>query len=213
MLVFDFDGTIADSLAVSVDIANEIGPHFGLPSIDESQLQQLKGLSLREFLQEANLHWSQVPELAIRARAAFKKHLNRVEPIAGMPELIESLAQQSCPMHILTSNTRSNVQAFLKKHDIQGFGRIISPRNIHGKGASLKKLCTQFGYTPDQALMIGDELRDIQAAQQAAVPVVAVTWGLNSESLLRSTKPTHCVTSVDALHAVIQQHLAQGKIL
>ena len=206
LLIFDFDGTIANSLAVALDIANELAPEFGLPQTDAQRFRKLKSLSLQELLQEAGLAWHQLPRLAMRGRAAFKKRMNQVEPIAGMDVLLKTLSTDH-RLGILTSNSKSTVEAFLKAHELEYFSFVDAPRNVLGKALAIRKILNREGFSADQAIMIGDEVRDIEAAQAAGIKAVAVTWGLNSATRLQEAKPDAQASTVAELQALLLSHI------
>ena len=113
LLIFDFDGTIADTLAVAVDIVNEVGLEFGIPRVTTEEFMNLKHKNVSELMEMAGMSWMQLPLFVKRIRDHFKVHLHKVTPIEGMPEVLDSLQGQGFRMGILTSNTEESVQEFL----------------------------------------------------------------------------------------------------
>ncbi|GAB4427808.1 MAG: HAD family hydrolase [Bacteroidia bacterium] len=190
LLVFDFDGTIADTLLIAEQILNETGHEFGLPPVSREQIMQYKHLSLTELMNLSGLKWVQLPVFIRRARSGFKRHMGQVKPIEGMPDVLRELAR-TYRMGILTSNSEEGVRAFLTQHDLQLFEFIHSPSSLFGKGKRLKKILKAHSLQPDDLIMIGDEQRDIEAAHQAGIDSIAVTWGFNGPHLLRAVEPTY----------------------
>lgn len=204
-LLCDFDGTIVDSLAVVLDIANEVAPEFGLPEIDEEKLKALRGLSTKEFMREAALKWYQLPKLALRGKAAFKKRLPQIQPIEGMPELLHRLHAEGVRMGILTSNSKATVRQFLEMHQLDYFEFITTSRKVMGKADSLKRLIKKEGLVAHRVIMIGDEVRDIEAARACGVHIVTVSWGLNSAERLAEAKPDVLVRTVGELEEYLKK--------
>jgi phosphoglycolate phosphatase len=201
LLIFDFDGTIADTLMVALQILNELGADYGLPHVDRDQFVELKQKTVTELMQLSGLSWFQLPGFVRKARASFRAHLSEVHPVAGIPETLRDLQAQDFRMGILTSNTKEGVDAFLQQHDLQLFEFIHAPDSLFGKAKVIRKILSHEALRPDDVVMIGDELRDIEAAQKAGIDSVAVTWGFNTETLLQSATPSHVAHQpTDLLH-------------
>lgn len=199
LLIFDFDGTIADTLPVAITIVNALGKEFGFPQLKQNEFLELKHKSIKELLEISGLSWLQLPLFVKRARDLFKEHLLEVHPILGMPEILHTLHRRGYRMGILTSNTQEGVRQFLHSNDVQGFEFIHAPDSLFGKSKVIRKIMKASRLSPQEIVMIGDEVRDIEAAQKAGVESVGVTWGFNSAQLLKTTGPDHVVEEPDEL--------------
>lgn len=96
---------------------------------------------------------------------------------------------------ILTSNSEANVRAFLKNHDLELFDFIKSSSKLLGKGSVLRRLMKEFQLKPRGIFFVGDELRDIEAAQETGVHMAAITWGYNSSEALSEASPDYLFTN------------------
>ncbi|MEM7371624.1 MAG: HAD-IA family hydrolase [Bacteroidota bacterium] len=199
LLIFDFDGTIADTLVVAEQVLNETGREFGLPRISRQQLMEFKHKSIPELLKLSGLSWIQLPSFVKKLRSRFKSHAKQVNPIQGMPEILSTLKTRGYRMEILTSNAQEVVQCFLQDHDLSVFEFVHAPDSIFGKSKALKNILKRRKLSASQVVMIGDELRDVEAAQKVGMESIAVTWGFNSEQLLRKGGANHIVTKPDHL--------------
>jgi phosphoglycolate phosphatase len=199
MLIFDFDGTIADTLPVAVEIVNALGGEFGFRQVQQEEFIELKHKSIRELLELSGLSWLQLPLFVKRARDLFKEHLLEVHPILGMPEILHTLHRRGYRMGILTSNTPEGVQHFLKAHEVHWFEFIHAPDSIFGKSKVIRKIMKTCKLAAGEIVMIGDEVRDIEAAQKAGVSSVGVTWGFNSAQLLKTIRPDHVIEAPEEL--------------
>ncbi len=193
LLIFDFDGTIADTLLVALDILNELGEDFDFPPIDRKLFVELKQKTVPELVQLSGLSWFQLPGLLRKARGRFKAHLAEVYPVPGMPEVLTQLKEEGFRLGILTSNTKEGVQAFLEAHDLALFEFIQAPDSLFGKAKIIRKILSHEALKPSEVIMIGDELRDIEAAQKAGIDSIAVTWGFNTEGVLVQAQPSYVV--------------------
>ena len=109
LIIFDFDGTIADTLVIAEQIMQDLGPEFGLPKVSSQEIIALKHKSVPELLKLSGMSWTQVPLFLRRARGRFKNYIRQVNPILGMPEALLVLRNRGYRMGILTSNSKTSV--------------------------------------------------------------------------------------------------------
>ncbi len=191
-LVFDFDGTIADTLAETWSIFNEIAPDYGIRQVGEHEIQGLRHLSLKQILSELGIPKRKVPSLIARGSGMMRANIDRLQLIAGMREALTEMRGHVESFGILTSNSTANVDVFLRNHGLRDqFEFVSSTSKLTGKARHLRAIRKTFSLKHDEMLYIGDELRDVKAAQKARIPHAAVTWGFNSRESLLKSKPTH----------------------
>lgn len=191
-LVFDFDGTIADTLGETRRIFNVIAPDYGIRQVAEHELDHLRHLSLKDLLDHLEIPKRRVPALISRGTGMMRGNISQLKLIDGMPEVLLELRRHVHSFGILTSNSTANVDLFLRNHGLrEQFDFISSTSKLTGKSKHLKAIRKTFSVRPDEMLYIGDELRDVKASQKAGVPIAAVTWGFNSRQALAAAKPDY----------------------
>jgi phosphoglycolate phosphatase len=191
-LVFDFDGTIADTLAETRRIFNEMAPDFGIRQVAEHELEHLRHLSLKQLLTHLDIPKRRVPGLISRGTGMMRGNITRLQVIEGMTEVIIELRRHVHCFGILTSNATANVDLFLRTHGLrEPFDFISSTSKLTGKAKHLKAIRKTFSLRPEEMLYIGDELRDVKASQKAGIPIAAVTWGFNSRESLAAESPDY----------------------
>ncbi len=194
-LVFDFDGTIADTLGETRRIFNQIAPDYGIRQIEEHELDGLRHLSLKQLLDHLDIPKRRVPALISRGTGLMRGNITRLRMIEGMSEVLMEMRRHVHSFGILTSNASSNVDLFLRTHGMrEQFDFISSTSKLTGKAKHLKAIRKTFSLRPEQMLYIGDEIRDVKAAQKADIPIAAVTWGFNSRESLAAENPDHLFT-------------------
>jgi phosphoglycolate phosphatase len=195
-LVFDFDGTIADTLGETRLIFNKIAPDYGIREVAEHELDGLRHLSLKELLDHLNIPKRRVPALITRGTAMMRTNITKLQLIHGMAEVLVELRKQVRSFGVLTSNATANVDLFLRNHGLrEQFDFISSTSKLTGKAKHLKAIRKTFSLRSEELLYIGDELRDVKASQKAGIPVAAVTWGFNSRESLAASKPNYIFDS------------------
>jgi len=191
-LVFDFDGTIADTLGETRLIFNQIAPDYGIRQVAELELDGLRHLSLKQLLDHLDIPKRRVPALITRGTSMMRANITQLQLIPGMHQVLIELRRHVRSFGILTSNATSNVDLFLKAHGLrEQFDFISSTSKLTGKAKHLRAIRKTFSLRPEDLLYIGDELRDVKASQKASVPIAAVTWGFNSRDSLAASAPDY----------------------
>ncbi len=191
-LVFDFDGTIADTLGETRRIFNRIAPDYGIREVAEHELDGLRHLSLKELLDHLDIPKRRVPALIARGTGLMRGNITELQLIPGMREVLVELRRHVRSFGILTSNATANVDLFLRTHGLRDqFDFISSTSKLTGKSKHLKAIRKTFSLRSEELLYIGDELRDVKASQKAGIPIAAVTWGFNSREALAAAVPDY----------------------
>lgn len=191
-LVFDFDGTIADTLGETRLIFNRIAPDYGIREVAEHELDHLRHLSLKELLDHLDIPKRRVPALISRGTGMMRSNIAQLKLIEGMPQVLVELRRHVRSFGILTSNATANVDLFLRTHGLrEQFDFISSTSKLTGKSKHLKAIRKTFSLRAEELLYIGDELRDVKASQKAGIPIAAVTWGFNSRESLAASEPNY----------------------
>ena len=191
-LVFDFDGTIADTLGETRLIFNKLAPDYGIREVAEHELDHLRHLSLKELLDHLEIPKRRVPALIARGTGMMRGNITQLKLIGGMHEVLVELRRHVHSFGILTSNATANVDLFLRTHGLrEQFDFISSTSKLTGKAKHLKAIRKTFSLRAEQLLYIGDELRDVKASQKAGIPIAAVTWGFNSRESLAAAEPDY----------------------
>jgi phosphoglycolate phosphatase len=189
-LVFDFDGTLADSLEMLLSIGNRLAVEFRYPPVTYREFQRLRSLSSREILKESRVSLWRLPGLLRRLKQEQRRMIGELEPIEGVAAVIEQLYDRGVRLGIVTSNSQENVEAFLVHHDLRHCFDFVYAGTVFGKGKLLRRMLRQQHLRGDEVMYVGDEVRDIQASHQADLRVCSVAWGFNTAEALRASGPT-----------------------
>ncbi len=183
MLLFDFDGTLADTFLLGSQLINEYADRFGYQRID---FEKNKNKSARELIKMAKVHWWEIPRLLRFFRRETIAHAQEIEAFTGIPELILTLHGRGIAMGVVSTNSQTIIDTFLQKYNIQNcFSYYKTEVSLFGKKRALRKSRHQLkrqGY--ESLIYIGDELRDIEACKAADIPIISCAWGFNSFEIL-----------------------------
>lgn len=203
ILFFDFDGTIADSIEVALEIIGELAPEYNMPTFSRAELLALKNKSIPELLSLSGISVFQIPSIIIKGREKFHQKMEGVKIYPEMKNVLQTLFESGYEMHILTSNAKKNVAYFLEKYDLPFFTEIHTPNALLGKSKIIRKVLKTKKLSSKNIWMIGDEVRDIEAGKEAGIFSLAVNWGFNSETLLQTANPDVLVGSPEKLLEVL----------
>jgi len=192
LLVWDFDGTLADSLPISLEIFNRMAGEHGFKPILDPQI--VRTMTILRFIRAHRIPLIQVPRL-IRKFLVSQSQMMPTTPL--YPELatmLLSLTDQGARLGIVSFNKELNIRTCLKASQVeQHFEFVIGCGGLFGKRRALRKVVKSHGFKRHEVLYIGDEVRDVVAARKAGVDMAAVTWGFNSSEVLAKHNPTYLV--------------------
>lgn len=191
--IFDFDGTIADSIPSSINILKKLALINYNKKIDDNLIKELRDKTIPEVFKALNISLLKLPFIAHRARIELNKEVARLKPINGIKKLLQDLIKQGHILCIVSSNSKESIEKFLEKNNLLFFDAVITSSPVFGKSNSISRLLKQHGWKKSNTFYIGDEIRDVEAAKKAGIKMISVTWGVNSRSRLSSENPDFLV--------------------
>ena len=190
-VVFDFDGTIADTFLEGFRILNTLADEFGFKKLPMEELDGARDFSTRDLIKKLGIPKIKLPRISKRGTELMTDHISEIKPCVGMLDLVRDLHQRGYRLGILTSNSETNVSAFLKQNDIEVFEFIKSSSKLLGKSSVIRHILKDHKLQPKDILFVGDEIRDIEAAHETGIHMAAVTWGYNSPVVIKASAPDY----------------------
>ncbi len=190
-IIFDLDGTLADSMSIGLDILNEM--YLVDRVITREDYERTKNLTIKAIFKEFGVPLWRAPQMAVRARTEITKRIDEIPFFEGMDDTIKALAKKH-RLFVMSSNSLVNVQKFLELHNVrEPFEQIYGGAGIFGKAKVLNRVVRQHGLDKAKTYYVGDEVRDVIAAKKAGLRPISVTWGFNGEEILAAQHPEHIV--------------------
>ncbi len=205
VIIFDFDGTLADTSTLLRRIYNEMAAEHDWPAMSESDYQRLRGMSIGQAQHWAGIKSWQVPSLLRDGLKRFKGHASEIGVFDGIPELVKQLSGETAALYVLSTNTKASITEVLDRFELAELVIILRRSALFGKHHAIRHLLAKHKYQPDNVWMVGDEMRDIEAAKRAGVKSAAVTWGLQDENLLKTGNPDLIANTPSELRELIKQ--------
>ncbi len=199
--IFDFDGTIADTMDVIVDIYNRsIALRFRCKPIAESDRPRLRGAHPRDVMREYGVTVFKLPLMVLRARAELARRIHEIQPFPSMVQVLQSLESKGVTVGVLTTNSRTNVTRFFERHGLaHTFKFIYTNAFAFSRHRTLRRIMRKHKLSPRDTIFVADEVRDIDAARAAGIRIAAVAWGYNLKEALERRGPDWMIESPEAL--------------
>ena len=191
IILFDFDGTIADSFDNFLTIIERIREKYALPEIPKEIIEELRNEDARTLIKKLKIPFFKIPFIARDMKKIQGESIEKIQPFKNLPEVLKKLKDKGYFLGILTSNGERNVRNFLKKHDLEKFEFIHCDSSLFGKDKSIEKFLSQNFIEKGNVLYVGDEIRDIFACRKVGIKIIAVGWGFNSKEGLLKNKPDY----------------------
>ena len=203
-VLFDFDGTLADTLYEVVNIINSLSREFGYSKIKKKDIPKIRNKTAQEILKEAGISMFKLPFIVKRARLELNKVIEFLKPVQSIREVLLVLKKRRYKLGIVTSNSKENVEKFLKKNNFELFDFIYSGSSIFGKHKLLKDTLKKQNLKPNEVIYVGDETRDIEAARKNQIKIIAVIWGFNSRKILENYHPDFLIDKPKELLEILE---------
>ena len=205
VIIFDFDGTIADTLHYVRNIVNQLSDEFGFKKLKEEELEKLRGEKSKEAFKKIGIPLTKIPSFLKRVRLVFTRKFKDVKPVEGVREALNSLKKEGYELGIVTSSPKKNVEMFLNNNDLNLFDFIYSEGDIFNKDKPMNAFLKKRKLDPEQVFYVGDETRDIEAARKTGVRTIAVSWGFNNEEILSKEGPDYLIKEPKELIKIFTQ--------
>jgi HAD superfamily hydrolase (TIGR01509 family) len=189
VIIFDFDGTLADTIDILLSITNRLSAEFGFKSATKEELAQLSNLTSWQLLRYSGISIFKFPLLIRKLKAELRSEIPNIQLFPGIKEVLLELKKLGFQLGIITSNSRENVLASLERNGLQDTFTFIYSASTFGKHKVINSWLKREHINPKQVVYVGDEIRDIEAARKTGIKVIAVAWGFNSQEALVAHNP------------------------
>lgn len=208
VLIFDFDGTIADSFAPTMEILAREFRQWGNRFNRRYTPEMLRGLTIREIMGTIPGGWWKFIYLFAKAKKHVQENASKINAYPGIIYTLRTLHDQGYLLLIVTSNNKKTVSEFLARfHLSELFADIYPTKGLFRKAKTLKKVLHQWQIIPgnNRCFYVGDEIRDIQACKKINLPIIAVSYGFNSYAGLKKHHPNYLLKKPTQLLGLLKE--------
>ena len=212
LIIFDWDGTLFDSVGQIVTSLKFAAEQFNQPLSDEAA-QSIIGLGLPEV---AQILFPNVPELHDQILQCYGdhyvEHSKHDQWFEGVAEMLNDLKSQGIQLAVATGKSRRGLDRVLaqtKSTHLFEITRAASETKSKPNPLMLAEILEHTGLSADQAIMVGDSSYDLEMAHNIAMPKVGVSYGVHTPEILSQYNPIAIVDDVAMLHQTLNHQVQQ----
>ena len=202
LILFDFDGTIGNTIEFGIPIYNELAKKYNFLEIKD--ISELSNYSVNDFIKMHKINRIKLPFYFKKLLLKLKKDMQNVKIYPGMKEVIKKL-NKKYKLGIVSANRKENIELFLKKNGLEYcFDFVENYSLFFGKARKLKKLIKEKKLRKNEVIYIGDEVRDIEECKKAGIEIMSVTWGFHKKSTLEKKKPKYLINETNQILKILK---------
>ena len=187
LVIFDLDGTLLNTIADLGNAANHTLKELGLPQHTLDEYRLMVGNGMRKLIMRALPHDKASDETFVDSTLAkfleyYAEHIDvYTQPYPGIPELIKTLSTEGFKLAVASNKIQAGAERLIEKF-FPGIPFVAvmgnSPKYpLKPDAAVVEYIMKKAGTDRAHTVMVGDSGTDIQTAQNAGIPIIAVSWG------------------------------------
>ena len=199
LVIFDFDGTLADSFPFFMATINLLADRYKFKKIGSNDTDTLRGLGAKAVLQHLGLPLWKTPLVANSFRKMMAKQADQISLFEGIPKMLRSLSDQGASLALVTSNSLQNVNRILTTELFNLIDYAECGTSLFSKQRRLNNILKKASINHHEVIYIGDEIRDMEAASAEEISFGAVCWGYTHAEALIARSPTLVFSQIDEI--------------
>ena len=198
LVIFDFDGTLADSAAWMMRAVNPMARRYGFKTVTDDEIEMLRGRSTREVIRYLGVSPWKLPLIARAGKKLMAADAHTIPLFPETTKMLRALHEAGVRIAVVSSNSEAVIRRVLGEE----LGNLISlyacGASLFGKARKFKQV-TAKGVSREKVICIGDETRDIEAARAVGLDCGAVGWGYAKPAILAQHGPTVSFSSMSEI--------------
>ena len=211
-IIFDLDGTLLDTLDDLMDAVNHALEQMGWPPRTRDEIRRFVGNGVAKLVERSVPAGTDSGEVA-KALEIFTAYYDvhkqdKTAPYEGIGDMLASLKAKGLTLAVVSNKFDAAVKVLMGEYfpglidlaagedEGRGVPKKPHPAMVHSVMAAL-------GADPARSVYVGDSEVDLQTAQNAGLPCIAVTWGFRDEAFLRAQGATAFAHTPEQLVAQI----------
>ncbi|WP_227937606.1 HAD-IA family hydrolase [Alkalihalobacillus deserti] len=204
-IIFDFDGTLADSRNVFISAWNSLADKHRYQKINRAKWNILRKLPILERIKQLNFPIFKTPLIIPDFYRFYRKYAKEIKLYPGMKEILDTLEKKGHKIAIISSNSEDVIKEVLRRNNVRNISEILSSNLISGKDQLIRRFLKEHHLGPSEVIYVGDEQRDILSCKTTGVKIIWVSWGYDAKELVQAQKPDYLVDSPDEILEVVSQ--------
>jgi phosphoglycolate phosphatase len=172
LALFDFDGTLADSFGWFTRTMNGVADRYRFRRVADGEIELLRGMHARSIMAHVGMAGWKMPLVARHVRGRMQAELDQISLFDGVVGALEGLSAAGVTLAVVTSNSEANVRRMLGPRLAKRISHYACGVSIFGKRPRMLQAVRSAGVECAEAIAIGDEVRDAEAAHAAGIRLV-----------------------------------------
>ncbi len=209
LVIFDFDGTLADSAAWMMRAVNPMARRYGFKTVTDEEIEMLRGRSTREVIRYLGVSPWKLPLIARAGKKLMAADAHTIPLFPETAKMLRALHGAGVKIAVVSSNSEQVIRRVLGPELSELISLYACGASLFGKARKFKQV-TARGVSRDKVICIGDETRDIEAARAVGLDCGAVGWGYAKPSILAEHRPTVSFNSMSEIISFVAASEARG---
>lgn len=191
IVLFDFDGTLADNSFLFLDVLNALSSEFGFAPVTPDEIPALRHMSAREILtQRLGIPlWNifKIRRLDRAQKRVWRETISHadIRVFPWVPSLIRDIRERGIAVGIVSSNLPEVITRALQSAGVE-VDFVHAGSAVFGKARAIRSVLKDHAIDISRAVYVGDEIRDLEACRAVGIPMIGVGWGLNAPEALEA---------------------------
>ena len=211
LVIFDLDGTLVDSFPFFMRNLNEVADRFGFRKVAADEVEALRHGSTSEILAKLEIPRWKLPRVARHFRQLKAEQADNIPLFPGVAAMLQVLSENGLRLALVSSDSEANARRKLGPAAAL-FAHYDCTAALFGKPSRFRRVLKRARIGAAQAIAIGDETRDIEAARANGIACGAVTWGYAAPGALRARKPDLVFTEIADIPRALLTPASDGSV-
>lgn len=202
-VIFDFDGTLVDSIDVLIECADALANDYCYMPIKNREV--VAALSLRQLVEDRlGIAREKLPAWQADFRQQLAQRRHKITLINDVDWLLQGISARNWSSYLVSSAPEEYLM-----HLIGGCGsyftEIYADVPLGAKESTLEKIIANGFSSSEVVVYVGDETSDLASCHCVGIPMIGVSWGLNSREVLLSSGASHMISGLKELLPYLEQ--------
>ncbi len=209
MIIFDWDGTLVNSIDWIVDCIQKAAAECGCKIPEDQETRDIIGLSIKKAMQKLFPGIDEITQERLVKRYSemfFSKKIARSDLFEGVHPMLENLKKSGYQLAVATGKNRLGLDKALlgtQTVDLFEVTKCADETMSKPNPAMLNEIVEHLGVNKQRAIMVGDSIHDLQMAANAEIASIGVACGAHSAETLKQYNPLHCLQRTHELHELL----------
>lgn len=209
VVIFDFDGTIADTMPYSFGKSLELLRKEKIDTPEKQIIKKIRSSNYIELMKEFKLSWLKIPfilRIIEQTQKDLYLYIEKIRIFPGMKKFLFDLKKEGYKLAIISSNRKENIDKFIKFNKLNVFDFVHGKTDLFGKAGYLEKFIKDFNLKKSEVIYIGDEIRDVEACKKVGIKIIGVSWGLHTFEALQKNGVDYIVKKPSEILKIINEN-------